>query len=495
MNLEREVKLTVGPLFHLPDLSEVLDGFSAEGEGVQRFVTSYYDTQDLRLARWGCSLRYRTGDGWTVKLPATVFSDTLAREEHHFEAGPGRPPAAAIDLLRGYLRQEPVSLAVRLQTVRRTTRLLDAEAKPAAEVVDDEVSVLDGRRVVARFRELEAELTQDADEAIIDPVIKRLVAEGAQRAEPALPKYVRALMPLAAEPPEVEQSGKRPKTVEAMIRTALSASVVRLIRHDAAVRLGSDVEGVHQARVATRRLRSDLRTFRTLLEPTWDAQLRDELRWLGDELGAVRDLDVLGERLRAHASMLPDDDAVTMRKLLDRLRAQRDEARAAMLSAMREDRYAVLLDRLVSAATAPAVLDEVASTPAVDVIDALVSGPWEHLRRACESLDPGSADADLHAARIRAKRVRYAAEAVTPVVGKPARRFAERAAALQDELGEHQDSVVAAAWLRDQAAGTSARVAFTAGELGAIEARLQRRARRRWPDAWAALDRKKLRFW
>ena len=67
--------------------------------------------------------------------------------------------------------------------------------------------------------------------------------------------------------------------------------------------------------------------------------------------------------------MLPDEDAVTMRKLLDRLRAQRDEARAAMLSAMREDRYAVLLDRLVAAATAPAVLDDVASTPAVDVID------------------------------------------------------------------------------------------------------------------------------
>ena len=495
MNLEREVKLTVGPLFHLPDLSEVVDGFSAEGEGVQRFVTSYYDTQDLRLARWGCSLRYRTGDGWTVKLPAATVSDTLAREEHHFEAGPGRPPAPALDLLRGYLRQEPVSLAVRLQTVRRITRLLDAEAKPAAEVVDDEVSVLDGRRVVARFRELEAELTQDADEAVIDPVIKRLVAEGAQRAEPALPKYVRALMPLAAEPPEVEQPGKRPTSVESMIRTALSASVIRLIRHDAAVRLGSDTEGVHQARVATRRLRSDLRTFRSLLEPAWDAQLRDELRWLGDELGAVRDLDVLGERLRAHASMLPDEDAVTMRKLLDRLRAQRDEARAAMLSALREDRYDVLLDRLVAAATAPAVLDDVASTPALDVIDELISGPWGHLLHACESLGPGSADADLHAARIRAKRVRYAAEAVAPVVGKRARRFAERAAALQDELGEHQDSVVAAAWLRDQAAGTSARVAFTAGELGAIEARLQRRARRRWPDAWAALDRKKLRFW
>ena len=94
MNLEREVKLTVGPLFHLPDLSEVLDGFSAEGEGVQRFVTSYYDTQDLRLARWGCSLRYRTGEGWTVKLPAAGLSDTLARLVPTSPAGTVAPTTA-----------------------------------------------------------------------------------------------------------------------------------------------------------------------------------------------------------------------------------------------------------------------------------------------------------------------------------------------------------------------------------------------------------------
>jgi CHAD domain-containing protein len=362
-------------------------------------------------------------------------------------------------------------------------------------VVDDEVSILDGRRVVARFRELEAELAEGADESLIRPVVKALEAEGAERAEPAMPKYVRALHPRASEPPEVVTAAKRPKTVEAMVRVALSTSVARLIRHDAVVRLGEDAEGVHQARVAARRLRSDLRTFRSLVEASWDAELREELQWLGMELGAVRDLDVLGDRLRAHASMLPDDDAMTMPKLLDRLRAQRDEARAGMLSALREDRYVVLLDRLVKAANDPAVLEDEADRRANEVVASLMRGPWDHLETACTSLAPDSADTELHAARIRAKRVRYAAEALIPVVGSPARRFAERAAALQDELGEHQDSVFAAAWLRDQAAGTSARVAFTAGELGGIEARIQRRARRRWPAAWDRLDRAKVRFW
>ena len=69
MSLEREIKMIVGPLFRVPDLSEVVPGAIARDEGTQRMMASYYDTPDLRLARWGCSLRYRTGEGWCVKLP------------------------------------------------------------------------------------------------------------------------------------------------------------------------------------------------------------------------------------------------------------------------------------------------------------------------------------------------------------------------------------------------------------------------------------------
>ncbi len=102
---------------------------------------------------------------------------------------------------------------------------------------------------------------------------------------------------------------------------------------------------------------------------------------------------------------------------------------------------------------------------------------------------------DLHQARIRVKRARYAAEALVPVGGKAARRFARRAAALQGVLGEHQDAVMATAWLREQAAGTTARVAFTAGSMAGVEARAKEGARDAWPALWSRLDDPRVRFW
>jgi CHAD domain-containing protein len=120
--------------------------------------------------------------------------------------------------------------------------------------------------------------------------------------------------------------------------------------------------------------------------------------------------------------------------------------------------------------------------------------PWKHLKAAMDGLGPGSPDADLHLARIRTKRVRYAAEAVAPVFGKGARAFARQAAALQEVLGEHQDAVVGVAWLRAAAQG-GARRAFVAGQLATLERQAAAAARERWPDAWRRLARKRLRFW
>ncbi len=82
-----------------------------------------------------------------------------------------------------------------------------------------------------------------------------------------------------------------------------------------------------------------------------------------------------------------------------------------------------------------------------------------------------------------------------PVFGKPARRFARQAESLQEVLGAHQDAVVALAWLREQAEGASARVAFAAGRLTGAEARVRDDARQLWPEIWAELRRKRLRFW
>jgi CYTH domain. len=96
--LEREVKLGAGPAFHLPDLNGVVDGVTVTAPEAVRLETVYYDTADLRLARWGVSLRHRAGEGWTLKLPpAHASSDAqdmalLERDELTFQGGAKKPP-------------------------------------------------------------------------------------------------------------------------------------------------------------------------------------------------------------------------------------------------------------------------------------------------------------------------------------------------------------------------------------------------------------------
>jgi CHAD domain-containing protein len=110
--------------------------------------------------------------------------------------------------------------------------------------------------------------------------------------------------------------------------------------------------------------------------------------------------------------------------------------------------------------------------------------------------DGDAADEVLHEIRIRAKRVRYAAEAAAPVIGSRAKRFAAAATALQTVLGEHQDAVTAAAWLRQRAlAGADVEIAWVAGLLAAQERAAADAARDEWTALWDALDRPRLRSW
>ena len=359
-------------------------------------------------------------------------------------------------------------------------------------VTDDVVSVLQGRRVASRFREVEVELAPGAPDELLAPVLERLRLAGAGAVD-NVPKLLRALGPSAESPPDVVVSELAEQaSVADVVRRALAASVVRLFRHDAGVRLGDDPEDVHQARVATRRLRSDLRTFRDVLEPDWATPVREELGWLGGVLGAVRDAEVLRDRLRGREALLPTDDRPVVEGLLVTLDRHRDEARVRLLAAMASRRYDALLQTLVDAANMPRLLEEVADRPAAQTLRPALEGPWKHLTGAIAQIRDDPRDEYLHAARIRAKRVRYAAEAVAPVFGKRARAFAAAAVELQDVLGEHQDAVVAGAWLREIGIGERA---FVAGELAALESQAARAGRDAWPAAWKALSRKRLRFW
>ena len=107
--LEREVKLGAGPAFHLPDLTGVVEGVAVGPPEAVRLETVYYDTADLRLARWGVSLRYRAGEGWTLKLPpkpavGTAPGQLLERDELTFQGSSKKPPEGAVEIVRAYVR-------------------------------------------------------------------------------------------------------------------------------------------------------------------------------------------------------------------------------------------------------------------------------------------------------------------------------------------------------------------------------------------------------
>ncbi len=490
---ERELKLAAGADFRMPSIYG-LGGTVVRHAPPERNATTYYDTDDLRLARWGASLRHRPGEGWTVKLPAERDAPFLVRPEIVFDGNGGQPPEAAVSLVRGFVREGRLGARVRMTTIRRRSEIHDAEGRLVGGVVDDAVSVLDDGFPPSSFRELEVEIGGEMTPALLDALVERLQRAGAGAPEQTA-KYIRALRAHTSLAPEVavpELSGDA--SAGRVVQRAIALSVIRLVLHDPVVRLDADPEGVHQARVATRRLRSDLRTFRALLEPSFARSLREELGWLARILGEVRDGDVLLERLRSRVAELSDDDAEGAGAILHALASSRDEAHARLLETLRSERYVDLLSTLVDAANAPPLQDE-AQAPAADVVPALVRKPWHRLQKRVAKLGSEASDEQRHEIRIHTKRVRYAAEAVAPVVGKPARTFARAAAALQDALGDLNDAVVAAAWLGAWSAGDpDLPEARTAAALAALE-RTTTSAGGGWRDAWERLAAPELRSW
>jgi CHAD domain-containing protein len=282
-------------------------------------------------------------------------------------------------------------------------------------------------------------------------------------------------------------------TVRDLVRRSIAKPTNRLVSVEPAVMAGDDLEAVHAARVAIRRLRSDLK----MLAPTLDGEttdaLRTELGWLAEQLAPVRDADVLRDRFRRRIAGSGLELAAA-RVLLDELERERSDAHHRLIEAMGSPRYAATIDRLVEAGSSPPVRPGDADRPARS-LGSLMDAPWASLSRRARKLGEGSSDASLHAVRIRAKRVRYASEALAPVFGKAASRFAAAAERLQDRLGDHQDAVVAVGWLSSHAVGSDdPGVAFAAGRLAEQEAADRRRARERWPRAWDRL-RAREPFW
>ena len=208
----------------------------------------------------------------------------------------------------------------------------------------------------------------------------------------------------------------------------------------------------------------------------------------------MRDADVMLGRLKKAAAALDPQDWAPADSIRSRLGRQRAVQRRALDTEYRSEGYVVLLDRLVDAARAPKFA-EGADVSAAEALPGLVQRPWDHLTKAVAQLEDDPSYEHLHEIRIRAKRVRYAAEAATLALPE-AQTMATTAAAVQEVLGEQHDAIVAARWLRDIAATNVTRAeAMVCGLLIAAEERDAAAWGEKWPDAWDAASKRKVRKW
>ncbi len=488
--LEREMKFGAPLDVGLPDLRDLVH--RTERLPRQDLQTAYFDTPDGRLWHQGITLRHRVTQGdrgskWTLKLPAAAEGPTLNRTEVSWEGPRDEIPRGASAIVQGLVRRQRLQQLVELQSSRQRLLLRDAADHTLAEIDDDTVTVKGGPRDGLRFRQVELEV-HDAGAKVVRKVTARL--EGAGLSPETTPKLERAMgFPVA--PAAARQLGPN-STLGDVVTAVLTQGLTRLLAHDWRLRAAVGAaapEDIHQARVATRRLRSDLRTFDVVLDPVWVRHVRLDLKWLGSALGEVRDADVLTGQLAG----APEEIGV-------QLAGQRAEAAERVAEHLASDRYLLLLDHLQAAANNPPFVlgeDDIHQEDRAEkVLPSLVGARWHALRRQVRKSGSDPSDERLHRIRIGAKQLRYAAEAATPVVGKAARRTAKAAEDLQTLLGEHHDAVTAESWLRERAEeDVSPAGAFEAGRMTAEQQHLQRKLRHRWRRTWAPLALPKRRRW
>ncbi|MCW3838710.1 CYTH and CHAD domain-containing protein [Micromonospora yasonensis] len=487
--VERERKYSGDEGFRLPDLTGCGGVVITSDATAHDLDAVYLDTPDLRLARSGFALRRRTGGhdaGWHLKVGAAGG----ARTEYQFPAGPDdtQPPAELAALFRAASRGDAVAPAARIVTRRRERRLLDAAGRALAEVAEDSVEAHDlvsGERQA--WHELEVELV-DGDEATLDAVDARLRAAGARpvpvsKSQRALGGRLAAARPAPADP------------AAAPVQDYLATQRDTLIAHHPGA-WGGDEDAVHDMRVAVRRLRSTLRTFRGLWDRRESEALRGELSWLGGRLGPVRDTQVMAARLAEAVRAEPDELVLgpVAARLAERFAADLATALDDLRAALGSDRYADLLRRLDALLEGPTARP-VGRRWVARLVRRTVTRADDRLDRA---LTTGRADdVALHEARKAYKRARYAVEVREPTVGGPAARLVERLKDLQVQLGAHQDSVVTREVLRRQALR-----AYADGEntftYGILHARQATTAERDVPALIRAADRarkRKVRRW
>lgn len=451
---EIERKYEATDVQELPPWPQLFDDAGVRVEE-QVLIAAYFDTPDLRLLKTKITLRHRSGDdeaGWHLKLP--VGGD--ARDEIQVAAAiTAGPPAEFLDLTRAARRGQDIAEVATLTTQRTLHRWYDEKGRHLLAVTDDRVNAEIPGAPDKQWREIEVELGVAGSPSLLDLVQEALAEVGVARSH-APSKLARAFA--AESTPSAGSKVEKPKDKAGPPRAGDVVLAYLTEQRDAIVRLDPDArrdvpDAVHQMRVATRRARSTMQAFATVLEREATGTLTGELKWLAGVLGAARDLEVL------RAAVSADADARPAELMLGPIRARiaaffaprQAAARREIATALDSERYLNLLAALDALLSEPLLLPA-ANKRAYPVLADTLVRQRRRVRRHLAAANGATGehrDVELHEARKAAKRLRYVAEASEPVLGRRAADVVSVSKDFQDLLGEHQDAIVAVPVLRD----------------------------------------------
>jgi CHAD domain-containing protein len=507
--------LDLRPVLRCLDNAERQPGASAvevvaNGKGVTQ-LDLYLETDDWRFQRAGYALRIRRLGRRREALatlkgldPASAdarglcsrheLSERLGAPDLQTLLGASGPVAARVRAVAG---NKPLLALFEVRT-RRRAFFLKVEGLPPGEIVLDETAIRpSGGGPPARLRRVEVEVPAAALPGL-EPFVNELRDACALR--PAgLSKFEAGLLSSDLRPSTPERFGATEIDSElpsgAVALAVLRRQFTAMLAKEPGTRLGDDIEALHDMRVATRRLRAALSLFADVL-PETALKAREDLGWVGQGLGAVRDLDVQIEQLDEWLDAAEQEDRDALASLRSLLAAQRETARAAMLEMLDSRRYEGFVSRFGRtlrgrhlARSGPA------AQPALALAPDLIEARFRSVRKAGNRVGPETPVRDYHRLRIRCKRLRYALEFLGDLYPGKTQPLISRLVVVQDLLGMHQDADVAIDRLRrlvvTHSVDLDPRTIFAMGEIAERHRHTAIELRAQFPTAYARLSVKR----
>ena len=493
MSQEIEIKLSV-PEEHALRLWEVLARHPHDKPVTHRLFSAYYDTPECALKTVGAALRLRRQGGrWiqTVKSDGQVAGGLHRHVEHEVEVAAQLPSFPAMteaglgDLVADRRLREALTVAFTTE-FNRTSTLLRPAAGKVVEVSLDRGGIAAGDRREP-ICEIELELKSGTPRCLFDLALE--IAAVLPVRFDNRSKAERGYALAANSKPSPVKAAPAALTAQMTVEEAFVALVSQCLAHMQAnedgLLQGRDPEYLHQARVGLRRLRSVFRVFgaAVLREPF--AALLEQLKALGQTLGAARDWDVfVTETLMRSARAVNNHPGIA--DLRRRAQAARRRTGQAARNAIAVPAYTGMLLHLSATLNAGGWRGDVANAAAALPQFATAAMARQHSRvvkrgRRIEQL----AFQDLHRLRIAVKRLRYIAEFFLQLAPKKARNYVRALSELQDLLGSLNDNAVA--WrLLDTLGAEESSPAYqqAVGYLRGWSAAEAEHCRNRLPEAW-----------